>query len=286
MARDSKVTLNLHNIVGDTSLMATIVVPICSIRDHNKQDLEDLLNSIEPDKGIYSAIICCYDSCDEEFIEYFQVKYPWTHSLINKGNRLNFTRNSNIGLKFAKENIGGHIFLVNQDCILPRYRHMAKVCGEGLSTATSIDLGWAKSPEQPKEYVEELEKLQPANVTRTRLKDKHFAFYAPCFSPKVLETIGYMDWSYRQVYSDDDACVRTLLAGLPLEVVDVKIYHKGSHINTNGGWESRSGTYRAEDLELGLLQYRAKYNAYHVEHSRMIPYILENFTWNPEMRVD
>lgn len=244
----------------------SIVIPIADIRPNNKQDLEELLDSIEPEK--FAAVVCCYDSCEEEFIEYFSTKYGFTHSLINRGNRLNFSRNSNVGLRWARKEVGGHIMLVNQDCILPSYDLLAQIPGEGLSSPKS-------SPTLD----------GPNTGSRTRLTNAHFPFYAPCFSEKVIDKVGFLAEPLKKLFSDDDYCARVLLEGsCPLEMVDITINHKGSHIDTSQEWESRSGTYNQNDLTLGLDQYRKRWNLMSTSHDAMIKTILEKYRWTDKMR--
>lgn len=256
----------------------SIVIPICNIKDNNKQDLENLLISIE--NGDYlnniTKIVCCFDSCEEYFVNYFENKFPWFYTIWNKGNRLNFTRNVNLGLRFVHKSLETGAFVINQDCVLPNWKYLKNVIGEGLSTPESVDV----------KLKGDLDNLQPEEVLKTRVHNK-FAFYCTYFSKELLDKIGYLDGAFKVVFSDDQYVLRTLLAGFPCEIVNTKIYHAGTHHDTNKEGSSRSGAYSGLDLGETLLQYRFQWKVpTHIQHDEIIHWVLKNYQWEDSMKVN
>lgn len=267
--------------------MTAICIPITSILGKkNANDLDELLSDIEKDKDKYSAVVGCFDACQRRFVHYFKDKYPWLHILANEGNALKFTRNSNVGLRYVMKHLKDDAFLVNQDCRLPRYHYMKLIAGEGLSTPQSIEnMNYVFSqPFVADEFDPYENKWYYRRLKRERLYN-NFAFYCPHFSKNLLENVGILDGALRVVMSDDDFCIRTLLAGFPVETVNVKIFHKGSHIDTSSpDWVSSSGSYGASDLGKGLRQYLTKYQL-RCPHEEIIPTVLKTHKWKEEMRI-
>lgn len=250
--------------------MSSIAIPITDIKETNKPDLEALLDSIE---GFPGLVVCMYDSCSENFVRYFEKKFPWTHTIWNTGNRLNFTRNSNLGLRFAHKHANSGVFLVNQDCVLPKYEVLKEVEGAGLATPQAVQV-----PEG-----QDLSSLQPALFEREVLLNK-FPFYCPYFSKELLDKVGYLDEAFKIVFSDDQYILRTMLAGFPVESVNVKIVHKGSYHDTNKEGTSRSGAYSGNDLGLSLLQYRVQWQIPNdISHDMIIPWCMKNRAWSDKM---
>jgi hypothetical protein len=250
--------------------MTAIVIPACDIKEHNKTDLEALLECIKPDANRYSAVVVCFDGCEIEFVDYFTQKFGFIHSFHNRKNKLGFSRNSNIGLRFVRDVIKDDCFLINQDCLIPSFDYMSCIPGEGLSTPITTEGSLL---------------IKYLNPTRTRLNDK-FAFYCPHFSLGLLNDVGVLDEDLKNLFSDDSYVLRTLLHGkYPIESVDIKIHHKGSHISTEQGWESGSGTYNQTDLSLGLVQYTLKWDMLGVKHENIIKEALKRHKWKEEMRI-
>ena len=83
-------------------------------------------------------------------------------------------------------------------------------------------------------------------------------------------------------------CIMTLLHGkLPIEVVDVKINHRGSHLPDVENWESGSGCYNLSSLQAGLVQHKLKWRIpKNVEHSEILDYVLKTQVWDDKMRWD
>lgn len=265
--------------------MTAIVIPACDIKDNNRQDLDELLNSIEngdyfpcfsgPSRGEavdgVSSVVVCFDGCKEEFVDYFTFKYKWIHSIWNQGNRLGFTNNSNQGLKYAHQKLNDSVFLVNQDCVLPSWKYLKLVEGKGLATPSSREV----------ETYLELDN-QPRNPKR--IPTQRFAFYCTFIAKEVMTKIGYLEPLMKTIFSDDDYCLRALLAGFPVEIVDIAIFHKGTHHDTTKEGSSRSGAYEIDDLGIGLLQYKTKWSVpNHVDHDSIISWVMENFEWNSEL---
>lgn len=269
--------------------MTALVIPSCNIRPHNRVDLLNLLTCLEPDKDKYTKIIVCFDGIEKEseFIEFFLDKFPFIHPIINELNPSGFSINSNRGLRYCRDELKTGCFLVNQDCILPAANHMMQVVGEGLSIPQSIEIPSADSSS----LEEKIEYLNLANtgrtIVRTHIKDK-FAFYCPYFSYELLKEVGLLQEDQKNVYSDDSYVIMTLLNNkFPVEVVDVKISHRGSHIIPENNWESGSGCYNSIDLSAGLVQHKLKWSIpKDVEHGEILNYVLKNFVWDDKMRWD
>ena len=257
-----------------TTQMTSIVIPACDIRQNNKEDLENLLTSVSPSffRG-WDQVVVCFDGCKEEFVDYFRQKFPFIHVIWNRGNALGFTNNSNMGLRFVRNELKSGAFLVNQDCVLPAWEHLSKVIGEGLATPMTTDNI-------------DLLTNQPKEVVKTRLTNK-FAFFCPYFSYNLLKDVGLLDPDLKVLFSDDCYVFKTLLHGkYPVESVNIYIHHKGSHIEIKEGWESKSGSYKNHDLGIGLLQYRLKLGMQGVPHDSIIPEALKKLTWSDDMRID
>ena len=251
--------------------MVSIVIPAVSIRKHNKEDLENLLNCIEPE--CYKATVCCFDGCDIDFVDYFRERYKFITSLHNRGNRLKFSRNSNVGLRYVRDVIkdSDGVFLINQDTLIPKFKYMEQVIGSGLATPTT-------TPDKDLEN-------QPANVVRNQLNNK-FPFFCPWFSMELIHDVGLLDEDLPVLFSDDAYVFKVLLQGKHLvESVNTKVFHRGSHLEIKEGWESGSGTYVANDLSLGLLQWQVKLGLQGVPHDELIKEGLKKFIWKDEMKV-
>lgn len=250
--------------------MSSIVIPACDVKPCNKDDLDNLLTSLIEFPGL---VVVCFDGCHENFVKYFEKKFPFIHTLWNTGNRLNFTRNSNLGLRFAHKYANSGVFLVNQDCVLPSYEFLKEVEGPGLSTPQAIELLEGQ----------DINKLQPEKFERETLSNK-FPFYCPYFSKELLDKIGYLDGAFKVVFSDDQYILRTMLAGFPVESVNVKIVHKGSYHDTNKEGTSRSGAYGSMDLGQSFMQYRIQWQIPNdISHDMIIPWCIKNRTWSDKM---
>lgn len=257
--------------------MTSIVIPATDHRPQNKQHLENLLNCIDP--NAYKVVVVCFDSCEVEFVDFFVQKFPFIHSLHNRGNPLKFTRNSNAGLRFIRNNTKEGCFLINQDCLIPSFKYMEKVVSEGLSTPSTTNLA------STQEELDELNSKEDS-TTRTRITNK-FAFYCPYFSHELLKDVGLLDEDLKVLFSDDSYVLKTLLHGkYPIESVNVLINHLGSHLDTKKeGWESGSGSYNTYDLPIGLAQYTLKWSLSGTRHDDVIPEALKKHKWIEEMKV-
>jgi GT2 family glycosyltransferase len=235
-----------------------LVIPATDIKGQkNKEQLDRLLTSIAPAAEQYKTIVC-FDSCDYSFPEYFMEKYSFIDSIENLGHRLNFTRNSNVGLRFCFEELKSGCFLVNQDCELTPEFHanVDQITTVDLSTPSSVQAiaGPARVNIETKELVYKRE------VIHTKIADSRFAFYCPWISYRCMEKIGYLDGVFRKTYSDTDYVLRALLAGLTVTTTNCPIFHEGSHISTEEGWQSASGTYDASDLTAEFKQFAYKWD--------------------------
>lgn len=250
----------------------SIVIPITDVKgDVNRQDLDNLLTSLDADHKEFTEIIGLFDSCEWAFIRYFQEKYPWLSAVINKGKALNFTKNANQGLKICHQQLKCDLVLVNQDCSFGGWmdepKRLLGLRNRGISSAISANEFIPDSRFKENRAV----KFEPA---------EKFAFYCTYISTEAMDKIGYLDEAFTKVFSDDDYCLRAHLAGLPVEIGDVFIHHRGSHLEGEFT-ESASGCYTGYDLGLGLSQYKTKWKC-DEPHEMVINWALENYVWSEE----
>lgn len=245
--------------------MTTIVIPITDILGHkNKVDLDNLLDNISIVYG-QPTVVCCFDSCNWDFVEYFKEKYSWIISIENRGKAHQFTKNSNQGLKLAYKAFPDYgVLLVNQDCRLPK--NILDMENAGICTAVAAkELTAVDNP-----TYEDVER---------------FAFFCTYFSPQALSKVGLLDEAFIKVFSDDDYCLRTHLAGLPVQKCNINVYHEGSFIDTSEkGWTSASGCYNEQDLGLGFLQYTNKWSCQNTNHDDMIKTVISKFKWDDKFK--
>jgi hypothetical protein len=241
-----------------------ICIPICDVKSNNQQDLDDLLGDLSLAKDLFE-VVCLYDSVEWVFRQYFLEKYPeFNHENWNRKKAHQFTKNSNIGLKYAKDR-GQDCWLINQDTRIPHPELLAQVKTEGICSAQSAE----HLPEYPIDS-----KFEPVYTDAEK-----FAFYATYFSKNALDKIGLMDERFRKVFSDDDYCLQCHLGNLPVQLVNIPIHHKGSYTkpSENGEFLSHSGCYNNNDLMLGLEIMKAKYNLPDsVTHEKIIETVLDN----------
>lgn len=263
-----------------------IIIPATDIKgEKSEQQLSRLLTSIEQGKWDGDTIVC-FDACEEDFVEDFCKKFPFILPLSHRGNRLNFARNSNRGLRYACGILDKHALLVNQDTALPSLRFLEQLRGEGITSPHTYDLNaYSGDKEGDVEILDE--ESEKAGGTRDKVFHK-FPFYAPFINKAVMQKIGFLDGVFVATFEDDDYITRALLAGFTCEIVDIKIYHEGSNIDTSQpGWQSASGSYNAARLGWNLNKYGTKYQVpKDIGHDLMIPWILEHHTWCEEMKVD
>jgi GT2 family glycosyltransferase len=259
-------------------LTAAIVIPITSIKGKKNFDqLLDLLSSIAA--GEYPCeILCCFDACEDEFVQYFVKKFPFIVPLSYKGNRLHFARNCNRGMRFAHQVLGKGVILVNQDCVLPHWKYFKEIIQGDVTSAKSV---------ANKESLEECN--QTYNDRAGDVDCQKFPFYCTYISKEVMDKIGYLDGVFMKGgFEDDDLCTRALLAGFQPRTATVFIYHEGTHIDTSKpDWESACGSYNAQTLGgLNLPQYTTKWQIPpEVPHEEFISWVLKTHEWEDRMAV-
>lgn len=251
-------------------MTSSIAIPVTDCRgEKNLKDLDELLASIEPDRSHFKEVIGLFDSCEWVFVKYFQEKYSWLSIVWNKTKAYNFTKNANVGLRLCHQELKTDCFLVNQDCVFGGWfndaKDLLKIRNKGISTPMSAQAS-----------------IGPVfNIKGS--STKRFPFYCTYFSTESMDKVGYLDDVFIKVYSDTDYVARCLLAGLPVEEFNMVINHKGSHIDTSGDWISGSGCYSQNDLNLGLAQFKTKWQA-DVDDSVIMDYIINNHKWKEEMK--
>ncbi len=241
------------------------VIPVTDIKGKiSREQLERLLDS--PCFPQLSPIVC-FDACESDFIKYFEQKYPFIESVVNKYNRLNFARNANLGLRKVRE-AGDSAILINQDCKLPDYETFMQITKEvGVTTAKAVN---------------ELD-FTPGTGEFSPIHNK-FAFYCVFIHKDVLQKVGLLEGAYVCTFEDDDYIARSLMAGFNCFVADVPIYHQGSFIEAVPGWTSASGSYDGNRLGRSKDKYYTKYQIpQEIEHGAAISWILENHVWQDSM---
>ncbi len=241
-----------------------IVIPVTDVKSNNQQDLDDLLSDLALAKNLFDEIIPCFDGTEWLFRQYFVEKFPWINSDLefwNKKRNLQFTKNSNIGLKYAYER-GQDCWLLNQDCRIPHPELLAEIKTNGICSAQSVE----QLPDYPVDF-----KFEPVYTDVEK-----FAMYCTYFSKNAMEKVGFFDERFRRVFQDDDFALRCHLVGLPVQLINIPIHHKGSHIDTSDpNWVSASGCYNSNDLMLGLEIMKAKYNLEDsITHDKIIETVL------------
>lgn len=231
----------------------------------NQEDLENLLSDLEPHRDSFAEIIPLWDSTEWLFRQQIIDKFPWVNTDLqfwNKKRALQFTRNSNVGLKYVHSK-GEDCILINQDCTIPDASCLPLLKGKGIASARSVEPGSGLI-----KYLGDFKREKIAG---------HFPFYCTYFSWEVLDKVGFLDEKFKKLFSDDDLCLRCHLAGFPVEVVNLNIYHKGSHVvpDKDGNFQSPSGCYDQSDLMTAFEQYRAKYNLPETKHEDIIKTVLE-----------
>lgn len=214
-----------------------IVIPAADVTENSYELLKRLLNSITVN-NIPNEVVVCFDGCREEFVEHFALNYN-INPLVNRGNRKNFAGNSNMGLKYARDN-NKHVLLVNQDCVLPDLKSFENIYGEGLVSATQVKLSG--------DILGELNKLNNTEFA----KQSHYKVTGFCLfiNNTVLNTVGFLDEvNFPASMDDDDYCLRTLLAKLPVETVNVHVHHE----------ISACGAYTDETLGINYPKFKKKY---------------------------
>jgi hypothetical protein len=246
-----------------------ICIPLSDLKPSAPQIMEDLFQSIV--KGgldEFSEIICLWDSCQERLVDSFERKYPQFISMPQYKNRLNYSKNSNRGMRFAHKELKLPVMVVNQDCELPPWDILKGILGapKGICTPTAV-------PEFP-------EKIEPLTFTETRGK---FSFHCPYFSPEVLEECGFIDEGL-VTFTDDMAIVKSLLAGFTNTISNIPVIHKGSFIDQAAEGSSLSGAYNMERLGIDHQRFRWYWSIPpDVPHEDFSDWITTNYKWDREL---
>lgn len=259
-----------------------ICIPISDLKPSSPQIIEDLFQSIV-NNGIdeFCEVVCLWDSCKERLVYDFEQKYPQFISMPQYKNRLNFSKNSNRGMRFAHNELKLSVLLVNQDCILPKWEILERlmVAPEvGIVTPTAIaefpkEIGYGGDPSLVDWPIKD-------DFTETRGK---FSFHCPYIPFEVTEEIGYNDEGIIS-HGDDDMIIRSLLAGFTNYISKVQVVHKGSYIDQSVEGSSMSGSYDGERLGIDHQRFRWKWSIPNeVQHDDFSEWILSKFRWEKEL---
>lgn len=250
-----------------------ILIPATDIRrEKSLKDLERCLTSIDNYTEFTKTVI--FDSCYIGFVDYFRSRFD-IDVIENTGNRLNFARNTNLGLRLARER-NESVFLLNQDTKL---REDQGLDLKKISSVVGIVNLKACNDQNdiPKGSGELVELDEGSKV----------AFYGTFLHSEVIQKIGVLDGIFRRGgMEDDDLQIRARLAGFKVYSCDRYVYHEGSYIDSSDpNWVSASGSYNAADLGFNLSILLTKYQA-SVQHHELQSYVLNNFIWDDSMRID
>lgn len=250
-----------------------IVIPTTSIKGvKNRDQLDQLLDSLKEYRQI--DIIVCFDACSREFIRYFQEKYAGLfQSVINEGNRLNFARNCNTGMKVCLER-NQNCILVNQDCKMPREKEVLDSLCQMVGITNPLCTDQLEIPEGDG-LINEIE--------------SKFPFFCTFIHLDVIKKIGVLDGIFypNGGCEDDDYLIRAKLAGFKTYVANIYVYHEGSYIDgSNPLWESASGSYSNQTLGISLNKLYTKYQCEPtVAHADLMNWVLQNRKFDERMVV-
>lgn len=270
-----------------------IVSPIYDGYPEAKQDLQDLMESIEIGASdIACDVILSMDSCHRIFEMEARSRYPNAIILNHSGNRKNFCGNANTGLREVYKRGYEGALLVNQDTILPSWTFLRRLTESpftGLCSARSMP--FKEDTNLATKLFTLGTKTDGSQLNPVDTKDlpaNKFAGFCYYYPKNVMEKVGFLDdQSFRAGFDDDDIIVRCLLAGFTCGTVDVWVEHKGSHVDQNVTGQSRSGAYAISDLGLHQLKYYDKWKIpANIKHENAITWILQNYIWVPEMRIE
>lgn len=246
-----------------------IVVPLATVRPTAPVIINELFQSIQ-NGGIAdnAHILCCWDQVPERTRFDFEARYPFIQSFVNDKNRLNYSKNSNIGMRFAHKELKLPCLVANQDCVLPPWSILKGIMDApiGICTPTAVS-------EFP-------EKVEPLQFIETKGK---FSYHCPYFPLQMMEECGYIDEGLI-TFSDDDGIVRSLLAGFTNTICNIPVIHKGSFIDQVTEGSSMSGAYNMERLGIDHQRFRWKWSIPNeIQHENFNEYILSKFIFNKEL---
>lgn len=181
----------------------------------------------------YSVIVVDNASTDET-VSFIKTNYPDIH-LLNQSKNLGFGQANNIGIRYALDHGGQHVFLLNQDAYL-----IDDVLNQLINFQIEHSVYGILSPVHITGDQKKLDK----NFSNFMLKEKTGQFYsdfvlenqlAPVYevpfvnaaawliSKKCLETVGGFDPLFFHYGEDDNYCQRVAYHGLKIGVLP-KVY--------------------------------------------------------------
>lgn len=263
-----------------------LLIPAYAGYPEAKEDLRNLLDSLL--KGNYTEhfnVLVLLDSTGRIFEHEFKSQYKDFEFHNHSGNPKNFVGNVNIGLRRAREE-GVGALVVNQDSILPDTKYLLDTIDENkLIACKTIELK-DLSLEEVVGRLNELSDNKEANIPVSELPNRMVAGYCFWVGAKVLKEIGVLPEYLLASFDDNHYQTLAQLAGFPVELAPVYIYHIGSHLDQMKEGKSRSGAYSPVDGSLEL--HRMKFQGYwsipnEVAPAQYISWILDNYKWEPEL---
>lgn len=244
-----------------------IVIPVAETNDKCKGWLDALLTSIR-DGGYYKKdyyVVLCFDNCSKEFQQYFFNKYRGDMiAALDSQNpkNLNFCKNANQGLRLALQSDCSSATILNMDTVLPKESVFKHLLGEGLSFPTPV--GATKD-------------LQKSVKSPTRTPVTRYSGFCMSMSRALLDKIGLMDERFTASFEDDQVCVKALLAGFPVEVVNINVFHDQSNRVES---PSSTGAYSTADLGISMGIFRRCWSIPpNIPHEHFNQWILDNYKW-------
>ena len=251
-----------------------ILIPCTDIK--SSKSLEQLRACLKSLEGYCDFnITCVFDSCNNEFVEYFEKTFHINEVIRNTGNRLNFSRNVNLGLRRCRER-EETVFLLNQDTALRPEQglELSKLCNwVGITNLKCCD-----DPKNIPEGTGEIVEVAPGDKV---------AFFGTIIHHSIIKEIGILDGAFKRGgCEDDDYQLRAKLAGFKVYVADRYLYHQGSYVDSSDpNWTSSSGSYNAADLGFNLNMLLTKWQC-NQPHAEVQKWVLENHKWNSSMAID
>lgn len=269
-------------------MTVAIVIPATDYRPHCISLLDRLCKSIVrggTSTSPETEIVICMDGCSTDFVEFFQDTYSEFTYLIHKGNRRNFCANSNMGLRYAHSK-GMSAILCNQDTVLPDWKYLGwlQAGGQGLTSTQSVE----ESDQDKLNILNQAQEPAYISVLDDSVPTNKFAGYCYYIDHSVMEEIGFLHEPFGASFDEDLYITKALLAGFPVQISNIKVYHEGTHIDQAAlGGQSLTGAYGGDLLQMNHHKYRFMWQIPpEVQHPQYVKWILANYKWDKSVMYD
>jgi hypothetical protein len=258
--------------------MTAIVIPITDVKPEGRDQLDNLLKSIEiGGTSANTQVLACFDGCKLVFVDYFKDKYPFITSIINNGNRSGYCKNSNRGLRFGLNELKDSCILTNQDLIMPSWDKL-KLLAEGKGLRSSQTLELTGTVEEIQAELDVRYEPTVTSVMEESVPGNKFAGYGYFIHKDVMEECGYVYEPMIASFDEDDLIARAAIAGFPIEISGVRCYHIGSHIDQAKTGESITGAYTTNMVGLNQIIFRERWKIpFNIPHESYQKWIRETY---------